>query len=147
MCLPLEEFVRQIEFLRRYYEVISLDDAVRRVRSGANQKLAVAITFDDGYRDNFWAIEYLRYFRIPASFFVSIGHVCDGSAFEHDRSAGITEASPMRESEVRGLAEDGFLVGSHGLYHEDFGQLDAASSERVLRESCQLISEITGRTP
>ncbi len=147
ICLPLEEFVRQIEFLRRYHDVIPLEEGVRRVRSGSNDRLGVAITFDDGYADNCWAIEYLRYFGIPASFFISIGHVRDGSHFEHDRSAGFMEATPMRATEFRELADEGFLIGSHGLYHEDFGQLDAEACERVLRESRRLIEETMSRVP
>src|SRR5579872_2022271 len=75
MCLPLGDFVRQIEFLRRHYEILSLDQAVTRLRTGANDRVAASLTFDDGYRDNTWAVEYLRYFGIPAAFFISIGHI------------------------------------------------------------------------
>lgn len=147
MCLPLEEFVKQMEFLSRYYEVVSLDEAVERLRSGKNDKIAAAITFDDGYRDNTWAIEYLQYFGIPASFFVSMGHVRDGTPFEHDLQRGFRGASPMREAEVRRLAVEGFLIGSHAIYHEDFGALDRAAADVVLRESRLLIGHVAGQTP
>jgi len=147
MCLPLERFVRQVEFLRRYYTLVSLDDAVELVRSGKNDQIAASITFDDGYRDNAWAIEYLRYFGIPASFFVSIGHVRDGSAFEHDRRRGFESARPMSETELRRLVDDGFVIGSHGVHHEDFGALDPASADRCLRESRELIRAACGQTP
>lgn len=147
MCLPLEEFVKQIEFLRRYYTVILLDEVVERLRSGKNDEIAVSITFDDGYKDNTWAIEYLRYFGIPASFFISIGHVRDGSSFEHDRKRGFEEASPMRETDVRRLASDSFILGSHGVYHEDFSVLDAATADQILRESRQLIGQVSGQVP
>jgi peptidoglycan/xylan/chitin deacetylase (PgdA/CDA1 family) len=48
---------------------------------------------------------------------------------------------------VRQLAADGFEVGSHGLHHEDFGTLDAATAERVLSESRRTIAETTGAAP
>jgi peptidoglycan/xylan/chitin deacetylase (PgdA/CDA1 family) len=147
MCLPLEAFVRQVEFLRRYYHVLSVDEAVDRVRSGQNDQLAVAITFDDGYEENKWAIEYLRYFGVPATFFVSMGHVGDGTPFEHDLRRGFDRARPMREREVSRLADEGFLVGSHGIYHEDFGALDASSADRVLRESRERVERVCGRAP
>ena len=147
MCLPLVAFARQMDFLRRYYAVLSLDDAVARLRSGKNNEIAASITFDDGYRDNAWAIEYLRYFRIPATFFVSIGHVRDGSAFEHDRRRGYEDARPMSESDVQGLIPAGFIVGSHGVHHEDFGSLTTEAADRVLRESGEQIEEICSRTP
>jgi peptidoglycan/xylan/chitin deacetylase (PgdA/CDA1 family) len=147
MCLPLEEFVRQVEFVRRYFDLVSLGEAAGRLDRGESDEVAVALTFDDGYRDNVHAIEYLRYFGIPACFFVSIGHVLDGSSFEHDRRRGFEVALPLRAADVRRLASDGFEIGSHGLHHEDFGGLDAEAAERVLSESRRLIGEVTGRLP
>ena len=147
MCLPLEEFVRQMEFLCRYFPVVSLGEAAGRMARGEGDEVAVAVTFDDGYRDNVWAIEYLRYFRIPACFFVSIGHVLDGSSFEHDRRRGFDGALPLREADLRQLAAQGFEIGSHGVHHEDFGTLDAETAERVLSESRRLIGQVTGCLP
>jgi peptidoglycan/xylan/chitin deacetylase (PgdA/CDA1 family) len=147
MTVLLEDFVDQIEFLRRYVEIVSLDEAVRRLRSGRNDRLAVAITFDDGYQDNAWAIEYLRYHRLPAAFFVSIGHVCDGTPFEHDRLAGFAGAAPMQKDQLQRLTASNLLVGSHGCHHEDFGRLDLATADRVLRDSREVITEITGSPP
>jgi L-malate glycosyltransferase len=147
MCLPLVAFARQMEFLRHYYAVLTLDETVERLRSGKNDQIAASITFDDGYRDNAWAIEYLRYFGIPATFFVSIGHVKDGTAFEHDRKRGYEGARPMSESQIRDLIPAGFIVGSHGVHHEDFGSLATEAADRVLRESREQIKEICGRTP
>ena len=147
MCMPLSEFVRQVEFLRRHYEILPLDEAVERLRSGSNDRIAASITFDDGYRDNTWAIRYLRYFDIPATFFVSIGHVRDGSSFEHDRVKGFETATPMSEDELRRLSKDGFLIASHGVHHEDFGAIAPADADRVLRESRDLIAATCGKEP
>jgi glycosyltransferase involved in cell wall biosynthesis/peptidoglycan/xylan/chitin deacetylase (PgdA/CDA1 family) len=147
MCLRLPAFVRQMDFLRRYFAVVSLDEAVERLTTGKNDEIATSITFDDGYRDNAWAIEYLRYFGIPAAFFVSIGHVRDGSAFEHDRKRGYEDALPMSEAEIRRLREDGFIVGSHGFHHEDFGTLTPATADRILRDSREQIEATCGAAP
>jgi len=147
LCLPLVAFARQMDFLRRYYAVVSLDEAIERLRSGRNNEIAASITFDDGYRDNAWAIEYLRYFGIPATFFVSIGHVRDGTPFEHDRQRGYEDARPMSESDVQQLIPAGFIVGSHGVHHEDFGSLTTEAADRILRDSGEQIEEICGRVP
>jgi peptidoglycan/xylan/chitin deacetylase (PgdA/CDA1 family) len=147
MSLPLERFVGQMEFLRRYFPLVTLGEAAGRVRRGDNDQVAVAVTFDDGYRDNLWAVEYLRYFGVPACFFVSIGHVLDGTPFGHDRARGFEGALPFREAEVRQLVADGFEVGSHGIHHEDFGALDAETAERIMLESRRLIGEVTGCVP
>ena len=147
LCMPLEGFVTQVEFLRRYYKVLSLPEAVERIRSGRNDEIAVSLTFDDGYKDNTWAIEYLKYYGVPASFFVSIGHVLDRRAFEHDRRLGFENAVPMTAEDVRSLVSGGFVVGSHGIYHEDLGGLDPAATDRVLRESRELIEQVCGQAP
>jgi glycosyltransferase involved in cell wall biosynthesis/peptidoglycan/xylan/chitin deacetylase (PgdA/CDA1 family)/folate-dependent phosphoribosylglycinamide formyltransferase PurN len=147
MCVRLPAFVRQMEFLRRYFTVLSLDEAVERLASGKNDEVATSITFDDGYRDNAWAVEYLRYFGIPASFFISIGHVRDGTAFEHDRKRGYEHALPMAEADIRRLRQDGFIVGSHGFHHEDFGTLTPAIADQALRASRDQIKATCGATP
>jgi peptidoglycan/xylan/chitin deacetylase (PgdA/CDA1 family) len=147
MALPLTDFAQQLEFLRRYYSVVSLEKAIERLRSGVNDEIVASITFDDGYRDNTWAIEYLRYFGIPATFFVSIGHVRDGSAFEHDHRRGFEDARPMSEDDLRRLVDGGFTIGSHGIHHEDFGALAPDASDRILRESRELIRDACGQAP
>jgi peptidoglycan/xylan/chitin deacetylase (PgdA/CDA1 family) len=147
LCLPLHVFARQLEFLTTYHRVVSLDDAVARLASGANDEPAAVLTFDDGYKDNVWAVEYLRYYDIPAAFFVSIGHVRDGRPFDHDRRRGFEQAAPMSVEDVRRLAAGGFLVGSHAVYHEDFGALDPGTADEVLREGRDLIRDLIGRAP
>src|SRR5262249_16000784 len=129
------------------YKLISLDEMVERLRSGKNERVSASITFDDGYKDNAWAIEYLQYFGIPASFFVSVGHIRDGSAFEHDHRRGFHGAPPISQADVRRLASEGFIVGSHAIYHEDFGRLDAVTADAVLRESREAIGHLTERAP
>jgi peptidoglycan/xylan/chitin deacetylase (PgdA/CDA1 family) len=147
MCLPLDCFVRQVEFLRRHVDLLSLDDAVERLRSGTNDRVGAVLTFDDGYQDNRWAIEYLRYFDIPATFFVSGGHVQDGTLFEHDRRLGVTDAPPMRRDDVRQLTRARFTIGSHALHHEDFATLDGSTMDRVLGDSGDVLATMTGQRP
>jgi len=50
--LSNQTFVEQVRWLREHVELISLAEVQRRVRSGSNDRPAVAITFDDGYADN-----------------------------------------------------------------------------------------------
>jgi peptidoglycan/xylan/chitin deacetylase (PgdA/CDA1 family) len=145
LCLPLEAFVAQVAFLRRYFAIVSLEQAVERVRAGKNEAICAALTFDDGYHDNGWAIRYLNFLGVPAAFFVSIGHVLDGTAFAHDRRRGHDGARPMSDADVRRLSSDGFLVASHALHHEDFGELDDGAAARVLRESRELVSRVSGQ--
>src|SRR3990167_9574760 len=44
-------FRREIDWLQQHFDLVSLEEAQRRIRVG-NTRAAVAITFDDGYAEN-----------------------------------------------------------------------------------------------
>ena len=69
--MPLPTFERQMRWLMRNYEVVSLGQLVGRVSRGRSLRGAVAVTFDDAYGgvfDHAWPL--LRDLRIPATVFV-----------------------------------------------------------------------------
>ena len=45
-------FARQIGWLQGHFDLVSLEEVQRRIRSGVNRRPCVSITFDDGYADN-----------------------------------------------------------------------------------------------
>ena len=49
---PTQTFVQAIRWLKPRFDLISLAEAQRRIRAGANHRAAVSITFDDGYAEN-----------------------------------------------------------------------------------------------
>lgn len=69
------QFERQLRYLRRQFKIVPLSELVQRLKS-APQTLdgLVAVTFDDGIRNNVTvAYPILRRLRIPATFFVCPG--------------------------------------------------------------------------
>ena len=79
----MEDFVKEIEFVRRYFEIVPLDEAIERRRTGNRARRAVAIALLDGPGDNFWAVEYLWCLGIPASLFVPTGHMRENEEADH----------------------------------------------------------------
>jgi len=77
LSVPLEAFDRQMAFLRERYQPVSLEDVVEAVVDGRPlPPLAVAVTFDDGYRDNYlYAFPVLRKYGIPGAFYITAGCV------------------------------------------------------------------------
>jgi peptidoglycan/xylan/chitin deacetylase (PgdA/CDA1 family) len=74
-CFITEEYFRtQIEYLMKYFEIVSLSEGVSRMERGAIKQPTAVITFDDGYQNNFdVAFPILREERIPATIFLTTG--------------------------------------------------------------------------
>lgn len=72
------EFLRELldEFRQECIDIVSLDEAVWRMTAPQNAQPFVALTFDDGYRDNIeTAYPILQSFRVPFTLFVCSGFV------------------------------------------------------------------------
>ena len=74
MVMPRDLFESQIAYLAREFTVLPLADAVRLLGEGTLPRRAVAVTFDDGYVDNYqYAWPILRRYGIPATMFLVTG--------------------------------------------------------------------------
>jgi len=79
---PTRMFRAQMELVRRYFSVQPLDALV----AGDAPPNAIAITFDDGYRDNYTnAFPILRELGLPATIFLVTGAVDANQLIWHDR--------------------------------------------------------------
>jgi peptidoglycan/xylan/chitin deacetylase (PgdA/CDA1 family) len=68
-----------MEVVRRHMHPLPLEDAIDRWRRDELPPRAVAVTFDDGYADNFAvALPILRECRVPATFFIATGYLNGG---------------------------------------------------------------------
>ena len=81
LMVTAEAFAEQLRFVRERYTVVTLDDMVDRVHAGRPLPArAVAITFDDGYADNYdHAFRLLREAGLPATFYVTTGALDGGT--------------------------------------------------------------------
>ncbi len=84
--LPPALFEAQIGFLRKRYRIVSLDELYRRLQDPGPAEQAVAITFDDGYRDTYTAaFPILRKYGVPATIFLTVGSIETGQVPWYDR--------------------------------------------------------------
>lgn len=79
-------FEEHLAHLRRRYEVLALEDALRYLRGeDRGPHRAVVVTFDDGYADNYrHALPALLRHRIPATLFLTTGCVGERRLFWWD---------------------------------------------------------------
>ena len=82
-----KDFEKQIRYLRRRYELISLGELGRALHEGASIPAnAAVLTFDDGYRDSYLnAFPILKRYGVPATIFLATGHIDSGTPFWWDR--------------------------------------------------------------
>jgi peptidoglycan/xylan/chitin deacetylase (PgdA/CDA1 family) len=84
--VPTAVFAAQMEYLARNFTVCNLDDAVDALGRRDVPPNAVAVTFDDGYRDNYvHAFPILRAFGVPATVFLATDVIGSGRMLWHDR--------------------------------------------------------------
>ncbi len=85
--LPAETFDEVLGQLGRYYNFVSLDEAVAII-AGERPVVdnALVLTFDDGYRNNFMeALPILTRHGASATFFMATGYVGTGKVYWIDR--------------------------------------------------------------
>lgn len=75
-------FERQIRFIKDNYRIVRFEDDWKSIEGDK----AIAITFDDGYWDNYeTAFPILEKQQVPATFFLSAGHIGTEKEFWWDR--------------------------------------------------------------
>ena len=107
----VDTFRWQMELLARCFNVLPLHDAVRMLATERMPPRAVAITFDDGYRSTHdLALPVLREFGLPATVFVTTGHMENGSMW-NDIILEATRRLPDGELELHDIG-----CGSYPLH-------------------------------
>lgn len=124
---------RQLEFMGRVGQFISIDDAVGIMESGAEIRDPLfSITFDDGLSStyvNAWPIFEQR--NLPFSVFVITGSVGDDGY--------------MNWEDIRRMAgSKTCTIGSHTVNHRNLAMLSLSEVERELAESKLTLEAATG---
>lgn len=115
----LENFKRQIDLLQRSgwapitaRQLLRMDDVPRN---------SVVISFDDGYKDNLPAYEYLRSKGVPATWFVVADAIGGGAIWQAD--ADVPAAEMFSWQDLMQMDGAGMEVASHGCAHVRLDQL------------------------
>ena len=76
MYVLAETFHRHAAFLKDNFNIVSLKEMAERIKTDRDISRCCAITFDDGWKDNFYhAFPVLEKFSLPATIFLATGFV------------------------------------------------------------------------
>ena len=131
------DFVWQMAHLREEgYTILSLDSLLAPSAGNAEGdpgRPAVVVTFDDGYESDFLlAAPILSKFGIPATFFVSTGHI---------GAPGMMSESMVAKLSARPI----FRIGGHGESHRFLSDLPESECRGELDRSFARIRALTGQ--
>ena len=117
-------FREQIRWLQKNFDLVSLEEAQNRIRSGFNDRPTVSITFDDGYADNCSeALPLLVRQNIPVTYFVTTQNILEQKPFPHD----LNRNQPLEPNSVemlRSLSSAGVEIAAHTRTHPDLGAIE-----------------------
>jgi peptidoglycan/xylan/chitin deacetylase (PgdA/CDA1 family) len=120
------QFESRMRWLKANFDVVPLADGVAGLRNRSLPRRALAVTFDDGYRDNHdIALPILVRLGVPATFFVATDYLDGGRMFNDT----VIEAIRAIDAPVLDLEADG--LGVHSLAGDDARE---AAVRRVLAQ-------------
>jgi peptidoglycan/xylan/chitin deacetylase (PgdA/CDA1 family) len=143
LYVPVELFEKQIAYLARHREVVLLEDVSSPPTTSQTK---VAITFDDGYRNNLTiAAPILERYGLKATVFVATGWLGRPSAWIDD--GGSCDNTIMSAGELRQIEEMGWRVESHGHAHIDMAAASHTELTADLKASREVFRTELGREP
>lgn len=132
--LPESRFRRQVAWLRaRGYRLVSVRELSRaRAEGKPGPPRTVALTFDDGYRDNGAALAHAR---VPATVFVVTGSL--GRSNRWDAGGRLVGRSLLNWDDARRLAASGVEIGAHTRTHPALPDLTPDRLDAEVRGSLE----------
>lgn len=88
-------FRKQISYLQKHYEIISLDEFYERWESNSFKGKEITLTFDDGYKNNLTIVApILKELHLPFTVFVTTRHIDSGKRFSTFTGRAVIRHSP-----------------------------------------------------
>jgi peptidoglycan/xylan/chitin deacetylase (PgdA/CDA1 family) len=135
ITVTLAEFRSYLDFFSRYFIVVPLTEILERLSRGEPLGRRMAITFDDGYADNYdIAAPELERRGMPACFFICTGFIGTEAVPHWDAEWGVPSRW-MTWAQVIDLRRRGFEIGAHTVTHPDLGRIAKEEARREGLES------------
>ncbi|KXK04242.1 MAG: putative xylanase/chitin deacetylase [Acidobacteria bacterium OLB17] len=141
---PPKAFARQLAILAKsgFSFATAGEMAAYFRQAGEFPKRTVAITFDDGWKDNLtFALPILREYNAKATIFLVTS--CLGKTTDLVTADGEGPRQHLSADDVRAMTADGIEFGSHTHTHRHLHKLDPAETRDELKTSKDVIEDLT----
>jgi peptidoglycan/xylan/chitin deacetylase (PgdA/CDA1 family) len=139
-------FQAQVEWIRSWFNVLSLPEAIERLRLGSLPARAAAVTFDDGYADNFTvALPILRRADVPATFFIAAGYL-DGGRMWNDIVIDAVRKAEGAELDLRKFKLDRYPLNTLEDRRRSLDQILKKLKYLQPAERSSLVAELAAST-
>ena len=135
--IPGKEFEQQLEFLKRNFDIIPVEELVKGLEVRGSMQGKCVLTFDDGYKSfHSDVFPVIKKHSVPVTVFLIAGAI--GKKFN--------EKNLMNWTEILELQETGLVsFGSHSLSHPHLNKLSRAQLDRELSESKKALEKKLGK--
>jgi len=125
------EFRRQIEYLKRNYTIVSLNEMVDFVKGKRNlPRKSVAITFDDGYHDCYLNVyPYFRKNKLSATVFVTTEYIGKEWPLSNHHPKMLTW------KEIEEMSKNNIEIGAHTATHPSLQETSLKEAENEILRS------------
>lgn len=146
LCMPPDRFEAQMKALKQAgYRCLSLSEVLACYQGQMRPpRRAFAITFDDGYEDNFqtaWPV--LRACGFTATIFLVVERL--GRMTDWPGQDGPYAAPLMTLEQARQMQAGGITMGSHTLTHASLVDIPPQEARRQIARSRQVLAERLGQ--
>lgn len=134
MYVTTASFDKQLSYLKKRFKVVFLEDLVEKIHRKENIGGLCAITFDDGWRDNFTeAFPVLIKHQVPSTIFLSTGFVGTDRIFWPEELCFYLNGYAVNKS-----APDG-SPPAFARFHEEIGRYFQGKREKLFDRSIEIL--------
>ena len=133
LLVPVNQFTEQMNWLKEEgFETMLMGDVIKSLKSGEVPRRPVAITFDDGYADNYVdAYKILNDKNMKATFFI----ITDNT----DADSGYMNSDMLKE-----MISNGMGIENHTSKHLELDKLSRDDKEDIINEGKDFFKETLG---
>lgn len=133
LLVPVSQFEEQIKWFKEAgFTPMLLDDVVEAYTTGYVPKKPIAITFDDGYIDNYTdAYRILRENSMKATFFIITSGTDNDDYY-------------MNSSMLKEMKENGMGIENHTSRHMEFTNISREDKSIIIKEGISDLKEKVG---